>query len=85
MGLVELDPPTFPCPLIQRGAVFVNASRGELSPSTALVAALETGQLSGVRLDVFDQEALLAVSLRAGSTTNDPEVAATLQLAARDD
>ncbi len=70
---------------VKRGAVFVNVSRGELSPSTALLAALEAGQLSGVGLDVFDQEATLAVSLRNGTLGNDPEVAATLALAERDD
>lgn len=70
---------------IQRGAVFVNISRGELSPSTALLAALEAGQISGVGLDVFDHEAALAVSLRAGTPTTDLEVAATLALADRDD
>ncbi len=70
---------------IKPGAVFVNVSRGELSPSTALLAALEAGQLSGVGLDVFDHEAKLAVSLRSGTPTDDLEVAATLALAARDD
>jgi D-lactate dehydrogenase len=70
---------------IKRGAVFVNVSRGELSPSRALVAAIDDGQLSGVGLDVFDHEAKLAVSLRAGTSTHDLEVAATLELAARDD
>jgi D-lactate dehydrogenase len=70
---------------IKRGAVFVNVSRGELSPSTSLLAALDAGQLAGVGLDVFDHEAKLAVSLRAGMPTNDPEIAATLALAARDD
>jgi D-lactate dehydrogenase len=70
---------------IKRGAVFVNVSRGELSPSTALLAALEAGQLAGVGLDVFDREAKLAVSLRNGAPSDDLEVAATLALAARDD
>ncbi len=70
---------------IKRGAVFVNISRGELSPSTTLLAALEAGHLSGVGLDVFDHEAKLAISLRTGTPTDDLEVAATLALAQRDD
>lgn len=70
---------------IKRGAVFVNISRGELSPSTTLLAALEAGHLSGVGLDVFDHEAKLAISLRSGTPTEDLEVAATLALARRDD
>jgi D-lactate dehydrogenase len=70
---------------IRPGAVFVNVSRGELSPSTTLLAALEAGHLGGVGLDVYDHEANLAVSLRSGTPTNDLEVAATLALADRDD
>jgi D-lactate dehydrogenase len=71
--------------LAKRGALFVNISRGELSPSTALVAALNAGQLGGVALDVFDHEAALAGSLRTGIANDDDEVRAALELAARDD
>jgi D-lactate dehydrogenase len=69
------------------GAVFVNISRGELSPSTQLLAALEAGQLGGAALDVYDHEAALAVTLRSGSGAmpDDPEVRAALALAQRDD
>jgi D-lactate dehydrogenase len=70
---------------VKPGAVFVNISRGELSPSTTLLAALEAGHLAGVGLDVFDHEAKLATSLRAGVPTDDLEAAATLALANRDD
>ena len=69
----------------KRGAVFVNVSRGELSPSTALLAALESGVLSGVGLDAYDHEPQLAVALRSGRSVDDAEVAATLKLAARPD
>jgi D-lactate dehydrogenase len=65
--------------------VFVNVSRGELSPTTLLLTALEAGQLSGVGLDVFDHESTLATSLRTGVPTVDAEVTATLKLAKRDD
>jgi D-lactate dehydrogenase len=70
---------------VKRGAVFVNVSRGELSPTTQLLAALEAGQLSGVGLDVYNHESTLATSLRTGVPSNDAEVAATLALAQRDD
>jgi D-lactate dehydrogenase len=70
---------------VKPGAVFVNVSRGELSPSTTLLAALEAGQLAGVGLDVFDHEVTLASSLRSGTPIADLEVAATLALANRDD
>ncbi len=71
--------------LAKRGAVFVNISRGELSPSTALAAALTAGQLSGVGLDVYDHESALAVALRTGQASDDAEVRAALELAQRDD
>lgn len=70
---------------VKPGAVFVNVSRGELSPTTELLSALESRRLSGVALDVFDHESVLATSLRSGTPTNDLEVAATLALAARED
>jgi D-lactate dehydrogenase len=49
---------------VKPGALFVNIARGELSPSTALVAALDAGQLGAVAIDVYDHEAELAVALR---------------------
>ncbi len=63
------------------GAVFVNISRGELSPSTALLDALQSGQLGGVGLDVYDHEPALAVALRGGPASDDAEVRAALELA----
>ncbi|RIK69999.1 MAG: hydroxyacid dehydrogenase, partial [Planctomycetota bacterium] len=61
---------------VKRGCVFVNISRGELSPSSALVEALEAGRLGGVGLDVYDHEAELAVALRTRRPSTDPEVLA---------
>jgi D-lactate dehydrogenase len=70
---------------IKQGAIFVNISRGELSPSSALLDALRLGRLAGVGLDVFDHEPELAVALRTGQPSDDPEVRATMELARRDD
>ena len=70
---------------VKPGAVFVNISRGELSPSTALVEALNAGLLSGVGLDVYDHEAELAVALRNKTTPASPEALAALELASRED
>jgi D-lactate dehydrogenase len=70
---------------VKRGAIFVNISRGELSPSAELLAALDAGQLSGVGLDVYNHEAELAVALRTKHPSSEAEVQATLELARRDD
>ena len=67
------------------GAVFVNVSRGELSPSAPLLEALKAGRLGAVALDVYNHEAALAVALRSGEPSADAEVRAALELAARDD
>ena len=64
-----------------RGALFVNVARGELSPSSALLRLVEEKHLGGIGLDVYDHESELAVSLRSGHESDDPEVRATLQLA----
>lgn len=70
---------------VKPGCVFVNISRGELSPASALVEALDGGQLRGVGMDVYNHEAELAVALRTNRPSIDPEVQATLALARRDD
>jgi D-lactate dehydrogenase len=73
---------------LKAGAIFVNISRGELSPSSALLSAITSGHLGGVALDVFDHEGALAVALRSGLTTDsidDPEAKAAVILSQRDD
>lgn len=53
----------------RRGAIFVNVSRGELSPAADLVRLLDEGVLGGVGLDVYEDEPRLAVALRGGCGT----------------
>ncbi|MFH0909204.1 MAG: NAD(P)-dependent oxidoreductase [bacterium] len=68
----------------KRGAIFVNVSRGEFSPSADLLRALDEGILSGVGLDVFNDEQALAHSLRSGGPAN-AEIEAVRQLQLRPD
>jgi D-lactate dehydrogenase len=68
----------------KRGAIFVNISRGELSPPADLLELLEQGHLGGVGLDVYQDEGLLATALRAGRQPDDPSVLAVLRLAELD-
>ncbi|ADU66599.1 D-isomer specific 2-hydroxyacid dehydrogenase NAD-binding protein [Desulfurispirillum indicum S5] len=67
----------------KRGAVFVNIARGELSPAIDLVEALDMGVLSGVALDVYEEEKELAVSLREGGSAASDSARWTMELAKR--
>jgi len=62
------------------GAIFVNVSRGEISPSQVLLKLVQSGHLGGVGMDAFNKEEYLAVSLRQNQPSKDPEVRATLAL-----
>lgn len=44
---------------VKRGAVLINTSRGGLVDTEATIEALKTGQLGGMALDVYEQEAQL--------------------------
>jgi len=67
----------------KHGAVFVNIARGEMSPAADLLHALDAGHISGVGLDVYENESLLATALRAGQHADAPSVAALRDLASR--
>ena len=51
---------------MKRGAVIVNAARGELIAEDDLIEALESGHISGAGLDVFETEPLPAGSRLRG-------------------
>ena len=42
--------------MMQRHAIFVNISRGDVVAETTLINALETGQIGGAGLDVYENE-----------------------------
>ena len=50
---------------VKRGAFLVNVSRGSVVDTTALIGALERGQLAGVGLDVLEGEPEVPAALRA--------------------
>jgi D-lactate dehydrogenase len=73
-GVEEADIISLHCPLtpdtyhivnaralarVKRGAVLINTSRGGLVDTEAAIEALKTGQLGGMAIDVYEQEANL--------------------------
>lgn len=67
------------------GAIFVNVSRGEISPPADLLRLLEERHLGGVGLDVYENEPGLATALRAGCGEADEAVRVIRALRARPD
>jgi D-lactate dehydrogenase len=65
---------------VKPGVIFVNISRGELSPSSILVNNLQSKQIAAVGLDVFDQEKALSEWLRGKIKTNNDQVEAVKQM-----
>jgi len=77
---------------LSKGSIFINIARGEISPSEDILRLLEEDILSGVGLDVYDNEKHLASVLRDGNSIDDisdenqtASVSATLALSERDD
>lgn len=62
----------------KQGAIFINISRGEISPSAELLKVSD--HLGGIGLDVFDEEKDLAALLRSQHFSGKNEVKATLEL-----
>jgi D-3-phosphoglycerate dehydrogenase / 2-oxoglutarate reductase len=58
-GLVGVDT----IRLMRRGVRIINAARGDLIDTDALLAALDAGQVAGAALDVFEQEPLTSSPL----------------------
>ena len=52
----------------KKGVVFVNVARGEFTPTEDMVMLLDEGHVSGLALDVYENESALAVALRSGKS-----------------
>ncbi len=56
---------------VKRGALLVNTSRGGLVDTEAAIEALKSGQLGGLALDVYEQEAALFFRDLSGTIVTD--------------
>ena len=63
------------------GVIFINIARGEMSPSQDLLRLMNKHHLGGLGMDVYNEEAQLAVALRRQKMNADEEIKATIQLA----
>ena len=68
----------------QPGLVFINISRGEISPIADLKKLLEEGILAGVSIDVPPEENSLAEYLRGQRKEQDPLIQTILELKNKD-
>ncbi len=62
-------------------ALFINISRGELSPLKDLQKLLQENKLGGIALDVYEEEKSLAIELRKKEASLHPDVLALQELA----
>lgn len=64
--------------LMKPGALLINVSRGALIDTTALIAALKSGRLGGVGLDVYEEEEGVFFEDLSGKILQDDELARLL-------
>lgn len=88
--LVSLHCPLSPCTRhlinrstlgwVKRGAVLINTSRGALIESRALLDAMESGRLSALGIDVYEDEAPLFYEEHSGQGVHDEILARLISL-----
>ena len=59
---------------MKRGIFLINTSRGKLIETTALIAALKSGQIGGVALDVYEEEEGIFFEDLSGQMLQDDEL-----------
>jgi D-lactate dehydrogenase len=64
--------------LMKPGTILINVSRGALIDTTALIAALKSGRLGGVGLDVYEEEEGVFFEDLSGQILHDDELARLL-------
>jgi D-lactate dehydrogenase len=64
--------------LMKRGSILINSSRGGLVDTKALIEALKSGHLSGVGLDVYEEEEGIFFEDLSGDVLHDDDLARLL-------